>query len=125
MCSLRGVPPGATILVLAEPGANSEMFAQQFVYGGLLNNEEVFYFTSEHPASEIISEMDNMKWEVDKFLEDESLEFIDAYLPRFYNVLPKEFTSDLSAKDFLKKVQIPWVFLRLLQHRKEMENTGE
>ncbi|SFM49217.1 RAD55 family ATPase [Methanolobus profundi] len=98
-----GVPPGATILILAEPGANSDMFAQQFVYGGLLNNEEVFYFTSEHPAQEIVHEMEDMSWDVEKYVEDGTLEFIDAYLPRFYNVLPKEFTSNLSAKDFLKK----------------------
>jgi KaiC/GvpD/RAD55 family RecA-like ATPase len=98
-----GVPPGATILILAEPGANSDMFAQQFVYGGLLNNEDVFYFTSEHPANEIANEMEIMKWDVEKYIEDGRLEFVDAYLPRFYNVLPKEFTSELSAKDFLKK----------------------
>lgn len=98
-----GVPPGATILILAEPGANSDMFAQQFVYGGLLNNEEVFYFTSEHPANEIVSEMAEMKWDVEKQIQDGKLQFVDAYMPRFYNVLPKEFTSNLSAKDFLKK----------------------
>ncbi len=98
-----GVPPGATILVLAEPGANSDMFAQQFVYGGLLNNEEVFYFTSEHPVGEIVQEMGEMRWEVENFMEDGSLKFVDAYSPRFYNVLPKELTSHLSAKDFLKK----------------------
>ncbi len=98
-----GVPPGATILILAEPGANSEMFAQQFVYGGLLNDEDVFYFTSEHPAQEIVHEMEDMKWDVEKYLVGGRLDFVDAYGPRFYNVLPKEFTSNLSAKDFLKK----------------------
>ncbi|MBN2109999.1 MAG: signal transduction protein [Methanosarcinaceae archaeon] len=98
-----GVPPGTTILALGEPGANSEMFAQQFAYGGILNNEDVYYFSSEHPVSEIIEEMENHKWEIIKHIESGNLEFIDAYGPRFYNVLPKEFTSNLSAKDFLKK----------------------
>ncbi len=98
-----GVPQGTTILILAEPGANSDMFAQQFVYGGLLNGENVFYFTSEHPANEIVHEMDEMRWDVEKYLEEGVLEFVDAYGPRFYNVLPKEFTSNISAKDFLKK----------------------
>ncbi|WP_406660231.1 ATPase domain-containing protein [Methanolobus sp. ZRKC3] len=98
-----GVPPGSTILALAEPGANSDLFAQQFVNGGLLNNENVYYFSSEHPVNEVIQDMGNMSWDVRKHIEDGSLEFIDAYAPRFYNVLPKGFTSDLSAKDFLKR----------------------
>ncbi|TGC08147.1 RAD55 family ATPase [Methanolobus halotolerans] len=98
-----GVPPGTTILALAEPGANSEIFAKQFIYGGLLNNEDVYYFSSEHPVSEIIQEMEEHRWEVRKHLESGRFEFIDAYGPRFYNVLPREFTSNLSAKDFLKK----------------------
>ncbi len=98
-----GVPPGSTILALAEPGANSDLFAQQFVYGGLLNNEDVYYFSSEHPISEIVQDMEYMKWDVRKYTENGSLVFVDAYAPRFYNVLPKEFTRDVSAKDFLKK----------------------
>jgi KaiC/GvpD/RAD55 family RecA-like ATPase len=98
-----GVPAGTTILVLAEPGANGDLFARQFVQGGLSNNEDVYYFSSEHPVQEIISDMQDMKLDVRKYIDSGSLEFIDAYSPRFYNVLPKEFTSTISAKDFLKK----------------------
>ncbi|MBW6470913.1 MAG: RAD55 family ATPase [Methanosarcinaceae archaeon] len=97
-----GVPPGITILILAEPGAGSEIFAQQFAYGGLVNNEEVFYFLSEHPVSEIVAEMEDFGWgEKDELMD--KIEFIDAYAPRFYNVLPKDLMSNVSAKEFLKQ----------------------
>lgn len=98
-----GVPTGTTMLVLAEPGANADLFARQFVQGGLLNNEDVYYFTSEHPVQEIISDMQGMKLDVRKYIDNGLLEFVDAYSPRFYNVLPKEYTNTISAKDFLKK----------------------
>ena len=98
-----GVPPGTTILLLAEPGAGMEVFAHQFAYGGLLNHENVFYFSSEHPISEVMSGMDYFNWDIRKHLEEEKFDFIDAYSPRFYNVLPKQLVSDLSAKDFLKR----------------------
>ena len=97
-----GVPPGITILILAEPGAGSEIFAQQFAHGGLVNNEEVFYLSSEHPVQEIASEMEDFSWGKKDELMDK-IDFIDAYAPRFYNVLPKDFMSNVSPKDFLKQ----------------------
>ncbi|WP_445474412.1 RAD55 family ATPase [Methanococcoides methylutens] len=98
-----GVPPGTTILILAEPGASSEIFAQQFVYGGLKNNEEVYYFSAEHPVQEIIEDMKNFGWDVDQYVENGKMDFVDAYTLRFCNVLPKSITCNLSAKDFLKQ----------------------
>lgn len=97
-----GVPPGTTILLLAEPGAGSEIFAQQFAYGGLVNNDEVFYLSSEHPVQEIASEMEDFGWGKKDELVNK-IDFVDAYAPRFYNVLPKELISNVSAKDFLKQ----------------------
>ena len=97
-----GVPPGTTILILADPGAGSEVFAQQFAYGGLVNNEDVFYLSSEHPIQEIASEMDDFGWGDKNELMDK-INFVDAYAPRFYNVLPKELTANISPKDFLKQ----------------------
>lgn len=98
-----GVPPGTTILILAEPGASSELFAQQFVYGGLLNNEEVYYFSAEHPIPEIIEDMKNFGWDIDEYVENGKMDFIDAYTLRFCNILPKGIACNLSAKDFLKQ----------------------
>lgn len=98
-----GVPPGTTILLLAEPGASSEVFAQQFVYGGLANHEEVYYFSAEHPVQEIVEDMKNFGWDVEKQKEDGTIDFIDAYTLRFCNVLPNNIACNLSAKDFLKQ----------------------
>lgn len=97
-----GVPPGTTILLLAETGAGAETFAQQFAYGGLVNSEKVFYLTSERPISEIASEMDNFGWSTKEKLIDK-IDFVDVYATRYYNVLPKNITSNISAKSFLKK----------------------
>ena len=106
-----GVPPGTTILLLAEPGAGSEIFAQQFAYGGLINNDEVFYLSSEHPVQEIASEMEDFGWGTKDELMD-NINFIDAYAPRFYNVLPKDLMSNVSAKEFLKQGTDPLNLLK-------------
>ncbi|WP_135610323.1 RAD55 family ATPase [Methanococcoides sp. AM1] len=98
-----GVPPGTTILILAEPGASSELFAQQFIYGGLTNNEEVYYFSAEHPVQEIIEDMRTFGWDIEQYVENGKMEFVDAYTLRFCNILPKSITCNLSAKDFLKQ----------------------
>ncbi|WP_440953051.1 RAD55 family ATPase [Methanococcoides sp. FTZ1] len=98
-----GVPPGTTILLIAEPGASSEIFAQQFVYGGLVNNEEVYYYSAEHPFQEIIGDMKNFGWDIDEYVENGSMDFVDAYTPRLCNILPKEIACSLSAKDFVKQ----------------------
>lgn len=98
-----GVPPGTTILLFAEPGASAELFAQQFVNGGLSGGEEVYYFSTEHPTNEIVADMKNFGWDVKEYLDNNKFEFIDAYSLRFYNALPKHLSIDLSAKDFLKQ----------------------
>lgn len=98
-----GVPPGTTILLLAEPGTSSEVFAQQFVYGGLKEGEEVYYFSSEHPINEIVEDMKNFGWDIEDYIDNNQMDFIDAYSLRFYNVLPKHLSIDLSAKDFIKQ----------------------
>jgi KaiC/GvpD/RAD55 family RecA-like ATPase len=97
-----GVPPGTTILLLAEPGASSEVFAQQFIYGGLANQEEVYYFSAEHPIQEIVEDMKNFGWNIEKQIDEGKVDFIDAYTTRFCNILPNNAVCNLSAKDFLK-----------------------
>ena len=97
-----GISPGAIILLLAELGTISEVFAQQFIYGGLVNQEEVYYFSAEHPIQEIVKDMNNFWWNIEKHIEEGKVDFIDAYTTRFCNILPKKAFSNISAKDFLK-----------------------
>ncbi|NPE29881.1 signal transduction protein [Methanococcoides sp. SA1] len=97
-----GVPPGTTILLLAEPGSSAEVFAQQFIYGGLKNHEDVYYFSAEHPIQEIVEDMKNFGWNIEKQIDEGKVDFIDAYTARVCNVLPKSAVCNLSAKDYLK-----------------------
>jgi KaiC/GvpD/RAD55 family RecA-like ATPase len=116
-----GVPRGSTILLLAEPGASSEIFAQQFAYGGLTDEENVYYLTSEQPVSEITSEMKIFGWNIEDYIESGTMNFVDTYSLRFYNVLPKSYSESLSAKDFIKQDTDPMNLLKATatQERKE------
>jgi KaiC/GvpD/RAD55 family RecA-like ATPase len=55
--------------------------------------------------------MDEFGWGTKDELLDK-IDFIDAYAPRFYNVLPKELISNVSAKDFLKQGTDPLNLLK-------------
>ena len=113
-----GVPPGVTILLLAESGAGAEIFAQQFAYGGLINDEEVFYLTSDRSIPEIANEMEYFGWTTKENLM-EKIDFVDVYATRFHNVDPKD--TKTSAKNFLKKGLDP---LNLLKRTVSKEHDG-
>ncbi|WP_462271940.1 RAD55 family ATPase [Methanohalophilus sp.] len=94
-----GLPGGSTILSLAEPRANSEVFAQQFAYGGLTDEENVYCLTSEQPVSKITSEMKKFGGNIEDYIENRNTNFVDAYSLRFYNVLPKSYSESLSVME--------------------------
>ncbi|MEA3294837.1 MAG: RAD55 family ATPase [Euryarchaeota archaeon] len=98
-----GIPAGTILLLIADSGAGSEIFTKQFMYGGLKNGEEAFYFSSDHSIPEIRSDMDQFGWNVDTYEREGKAEFIDAYTPRFMNLLPMELKSKISAREFLKQ----------------------
>mgnify|MGYP006286106575 CR=1 FL=1 len=52
-----GITEGTTVLLMAEPGAGSSLFIQQFAYGGIENNEYVLFFDSEQRPEMINSNM--------------------------------------------------------------------
>lgn len=97
-----GIPPGTTLLLIAESGAGAEIFTKQFLYGGLNSGESAFYFSSDRSIAEVKSDMNHFGWDVSKYEEMNKIEFVDAYTPRFINILPPELRSRMSAKEFLK-----------------------
>jgi len=97
-----GIPPGTTLLLIAESGAGAEIFTKQFLYGGLNSGESAFYFSSDRSIAEVKSDMNHFGWDVSKYEEMNKVEFVDAYTPRFINILPPELRSRMSAKEFLK-----------------------
>jgi len=98
-----GIPPGTTLLLIAESGAGAEIFTKQFMYGGLLKDENAFYFASDHSISEIRGDMKQFSWNIEKYEKSGNAEFIDAYTPRFLNILPAELQRKMSPKEFLKQ----------------------
>lgn len=98
-----GIPPGTTLLVLAESGAGAEIFNKQFILGGLENGDKATYFSSDHSIPEIKTDMKQFGWDVEEYEKEGKLEFIDMYTPRFFSILPTELRNKISAKEFLKQ----------------------
>jgi len=98
-----GIPPGTILLLIADSGAGAEIFTKQFMYGGLESGEDAFYFSSDHSIPEIRTDMNQFGWYVEQYEKEGKAEFIDAYTPRFMNLLPIELKSKISAKEFLKQ----------------------
>jgi len=98
-----GILPGTTLLLLGDPGIGSEVFAHQFVSGGLESGECAFYFSTDHPINELRDNMHRLGIEVDKYEKKEKLLFIDAYTPRFISILPPELRNEVSDKEILQK----------------------
>jgi KaiC/GvpD/RAD55 family RecA-like ATPase len=97
-----GIPPGTTLLLIAESGAGAEVFTKQFLYGGLESGESAFYFSSDRSIVEVKADMKQFGWDIGKYEETQKVEFIDAYTPRFVNILPPELRNKITAKEFLK-----------------------
>ena len=97
-----GIPPGTTLLLIAEFGAGAEIFTKQFLYGGLNSGETAFYFSSDRSIAEVKADMKHIGCDISKYEETQMVKFIDAYTPRFINILPPKLRNRMSAKEFLK-----------------------
>jgi KaiC/GvpD/RAD55 family RecA-like ATPase len=65
----KGIPDRMVIILNGIPGTGTEVFAQQFLYYGLLAGETGFYFTSEKSAETILADMEFFKWDFKEYSE--------------------------------------------------------
>lgn len=98
-----GIPSGSTILLLGKPGSGIEIFAQQFLYHGLKNEERGWYFITRDPPSELKSEMKNFGWDLDDYERKGTIDLVDGYVGRFVGALPPEKLSKLASKENMRK----------------------
>jgi len=86
----EGFPDKTVIILSGPPGSGFPIFAQQFLYYGLKNSEYGLYFTSEESPSEIVQEMKFFGWDLERYIEEKRLKFIDAYTPRYQSISREE-----------------------------------
>lgn len=65
----KGIPDKMVVILHGVPGTGIEVFAQQFLYYGLLSGETGFYFTSEKSAETILTDMEFYKWDFKEYKE--------------------------------------------------------
>ncbi len=89
----EGFPDKTVIVLSGPPGSGFSIFAQQFLYYGLKNSENGIYFTSEESPSEVAQEMKFFGWEIEGYIKEKRLKFIDAYTPRYQSISKDEITE--------------------------------
>ncbi|PTD93847.1 signal transduction protein [archaeon SCG-AAA382B04] len=98
-----GIPKGSTTLLIGKPGSGIEIFAQQFIYGGLKNNEKSWYFITRDPPDTLKNEMKNFGWNLEEYEKKGKIDIIDGYVGRFVGALPPETLNKLANKEDLKQ----------------------
>lgn len=98
-----GFPAGRVILVVGGPGCGKTIFASQFLYKGIYENNENGIFASlDESKNHYYSEMQNFGWDFKKAEEERKFAFIDATrisrIAMLKEKLYKEETSSLRGK---------------------------
>jgi circadian clock protein KaiC len=74
-----GVPKGRTTLVSGTSGSGKTVFGMQFLVGGVLHEGDTGVFvTFEETAEDIIKNMKNFGWDIEKMIADKKFLFVDA-----------------------------------------------
>ena len=73
-----GIPEGLSILFSAVPGVECEAFGYQILNGIIEDGNTGFIFTNVTEPNNIIYEFKNYGWDIEKYLNDEKVFFVDG-----------------------------------------------
>ena len=73
-----GIPEGSSILFSAVPGVECEAFGYQILNGVMEEGNKGFIFTNVTEPNNIIYEFKNYGWDIEKYLNDGNIFFVDG-----------------------------------------------
>jgi small GTP-binding protein len=73
-----GIPEGSSILFCAVPGVECETFGYQILNGIIEDGDKGFIFTNVSEPNNIIYEFSKYGWNLEQFLEEEKVFFVDG-----------------------------------------------
>jgi len=73
-----GIPEGSSILFSAVPGVECETFGYQILNGIIEDGNRGFIFTNVTDPNNIIYEFKNYGWDLEKYLDEEKVFFVDG-----------------------------------------------
>lgn len=73
-----GIPENTATLIYGPSKSGKSIFANQFTYNGLINDEPCLYITTDHGFKQFKSDMNDFNWPIEKYIEDKSLYIIDT-----------------------------------------------
>ena len=98
-----GIPEGHTVAVLGSAGTGKSTFALQFIFTGLLNNENCVYLSLEESEENIMKTGLIFGWDLKPFIENKKLTLINFNRFNFKEMINR-FESDLP--NLLKSLNI-------------------
>lgn len=98
-----GINAHSSTVVIGSSGAGKTTFATQFIRRGLEDGQEGIFITLDEPPDQIVQEARDMGWvDIDDYLDEDLLVFIDASGREFTKFVKEEladFVSDWEGAD--------------------------
>jgi circadian clock protein KaiC len=89
-----GINENTVTAVIGSSGAGKTTFATYFLKRGLEDGEDAVFITLDETPDQIIKEVREMGWEeVDKYIDEGSMVFVDASGKQFSNFIRKELAN--------------------------------